>query len=322
MLLLDASYINIGGGKILLDELIKEVENSKIKVLYLLDIRYSNKDLSNSKNKVIYIKSNSFVRFYYYFKFRSKINKIFIFSGIPPIYNFKTNTICFFQNVLFYNKQTNYLKFKYFKIFATNINTWIVQTNYIKQTLSKHINSNNIIIAPFFSINYPTIKNNKVYTDNIKLLYVSSGELHKNHLRLFESFNKFLKIYPKAILTITIDNKHANILNHLQKSYNVRNIGFVNNDILYKEYRENDIFIFPSLNESFGLGLIEANKFNLPILASDLPYVKEILDTPYLFNPYNVDSIFECIINCIETNYKLSTLKINNEIDKIIEIIN
>ena len=76
-----------------------------------------------------------------------------------------------------------------------------------------------------------------------------------------------------------------------------------------------------SLNESFGLGLIEANQHNLPILASDLPYVREIIETPYLFNPYSVDSMFDCIINCIESNYKLSSLTIKNKIDLIIEKI-
>ena len=321
MIFFDASYINVGGGKILLDQLVSEIENSNLKVIYLLDKRYKNKNLYNSKNKVQYIQSNLFIRFYYYYKFYSKINKIFIFSGIPPIYNFKVNTICFFQNVLLLNKKANTFKYLYFKFLSYNINIWVVQTNYIKELLNNHINSNNIIIAPFYqkksNLNLIHLKNK----DEIKILYVSSGEKHKNHLRLFECFNKLITIHPKATLTVTISNTYTSLIEQIGKNKNIRNIGNVDKGLLDQEYTNANIFIFPSINESFGLGLIEANQYNLPILASNLQYVKEIVDTPYLFDPNNVDSMYNCILKCIETNYKPSTLKIKNRIDLIFDLI-
>ena len=322
MLLFDASYINVGGGKVLLDQLINEIENTKVKVIYLIDKRYINNNLKNTNNKVLYIKSSFFIRFIIYFKLKNKINKIFIFSGIPPIYNFQINTFCFFQNVLLLDKNKNVFKYLYFKLFSFNIQTWFVQSNYIKNALYNIIHSKKIISAPFFlNQSYPVNNKKNNNDDEIKLLYVSSGEIHKNHIRLFECFNKLIKIYPKAILTVTISNNYNSLINIINYSKNIRNIGFIDTDLLNNEYHNSNIFIFPSLNESFGLGLIEANQHNLPILASDLPYVREIIETPYLFNPYSVDSMFDCIINCIESNYKLSSLTIKNKIDLIIEKI-
>lgn len=321
MLLFDASYINVGGGKVLLDQLIDQIENTKINTIYLLDKRYINLNLKNTNNKVHYIKSNFFTRFMYYFKFKKNITKIFIFSGVPPVYNFQINTICFFQNVLLLNKNTNLFKYLYFKIFSYNIETWIVQTNYIKNALYNKIHSNKIDVAPFFlNQSYPFSKKNLI-NNEINLLYVSSGEIHKNHLRLFECFNRLIKAYPKATLTVTISNNYKTLIDLINMNKNIRNVGFIDFDLLKQEYSNSNIFIFPSLNESFGLGLIEANQHNLPILASDLPYVKEIIDTPYLFNPYSVDSMYNCILNCINTNYILSTLTIKNELDIIIEKI-
>lgn len=43
-------------------------------------------------------------------------------------------------------------------------------------------------------------------------------------------------------------------------------------------YKKVDVMLFPSYIETFGLPLTEAASFGLPIIASDLPYAKEVLD--------------------------------------------
>lgn len=57
-------------------------------------------------------------------------------------------------------------------------------------------------------------------------------------------------------------------------------------------YKNALALIHPSLSEGFGLPLIEAAYFRLPIIASDIAVFREILGSCYIsFNPYNVEDI-------------------------------
>jgi glycosyltransferase involved in cell wall biosynthesis len=49
------------------------------------------------------------------------------------------------------------------------------------------------------------------------------------------------------------------------------------NSVVYL-YKNIDILLFPSYIETLGLPLIEAASLGLPVLASDLPFAKEVLD--------------------------------------------
>ena len=63
MLLIDAIYINTGGGKILLDYLIEELEKTDKQIFYLLDKRIEKeKYVVKSTNVILYLKSGFFDR--------------------------------------------------------------------------------------------------------------------------------------------------------------------------------------------------------------------------------------------------------------------
>ena len=81
--------------------------------------------------------------------------------------------------------------------------------------------------------------------------------------------------------------------------------------------------IYPSLNESFGLPLIEAAQLDLVIIASDLPYVNEIISNYYSFNPLDINDIslnVEKVLNLIKPN--TATLRIKSEELALINYIN
>src|SRR3989442_6683798 len=62
-------------------------------------------------------------------------------------------------------------------------------------------------------------------------------------------------------------------------------------------YAESDIFVFPSLAESFGLPLVEAMATGLPIVASDLSICREICGEAALyFNPLEPTDLAEKIV--------------------------
>lgn len=64
-----------------------------------------------------------------------------------------------------------------------------------------------------------------------------------------------------------------------------------------KLYQENDVFIFPSLVESFGHPLVEAMASGLAIVASDIPICREICgEAAVYFDPLNPDDLAEKIL--------------------------
>jgi glycosyltransferase involved in cell wall biosynthesis len=68
--------------------------------------------------------------------------------------------------------------------------------------------------------------------------------------------------------------------------------------------------VFPSLSESFGLGLVEAMEVGCPIAASDLPYARDVAqDAAAYFNPKNPKSIAEVLINLLQDKTKVTLIK-------------
>ena len=60
-------------------------------------------------------------------------------------------------------------------------------------------------------------------------------------------------------------------------------------------YLSSRALIYPSLSESFGLPLIEAKIFNLPILASELDFVRDVCSPVFSFDPNSPLSISNAV---------------------------
>ena len=57
--------------------------------------------------------------------------------------------------------------------------------------------------------------------------------------------------------------------------------------------------IYPSINESLGLPLLEAKLKKLPIIASDMDFVYDVCSPISTFNPYSAKDIYEKISELI-----------------------
>ena len=88
-------------------------------------------------------------------------------------------------------------------------------------------------------------------------------------------------------------------------------------------YQASRALVFPSLIESMGLPLIEANMFGIKVLSSDLPYSHEILNPPIVFDPYETKEIAKTMELFINGRYDgiIQSLKIENKIEELIKKI-
>ena len=81
--------------------------------------------------------------------------------------------------------------------------------------------------------------------------------------------------------------------------------------------------IYPSLYESFGLGLVEAAAMNVPVYASQKDYVMDVIKPSGTFDPHSIVEIRKTIEFCFTKDYNQSVeLRINNGLDSLENIIN
>ena len=111
------------------------------------------------------------------------------------------------------------------------------------------------------------------------------------------------------------------INNEINQGTKIINLGILNQQDLHAEYLKTDVVIFPSLGESLGLGLIEACAYNIPIFASDLEYVHEIVKPSAIFDPSSQKSILKTLSLTKDYLPIKPKLKISNKIHEIFDLI-
>ena len=129
--------------------------------------------------------------------------------------------------------------------------------------------------------------------------------------------------YPNVNLILTVEEKYIHLIklidHFISLGVKITNLGF--NNSIENMYTSADICIYPSFNESFGLGLIEAAQADLPIICTNSAYALEIVTPACTFNPNIVDSIFNCLINYKSIQNMQSELRIENQLEKIITLL-
>lgn len=330
MILLDAIFINNSGGRVLLDYLVEEAHKSGLDFYYLLDSRVKGAYPFLQENKVSYLPGSFKVRHSFYKGKESAYQTILCFGNLPPSIKTKARVFTYFHNVLFAEGTSNFsMKSKFlwmikrivFKNLIKNTQFWMVQSEEVKSLMIKKWNlpSDNLLIRPF----YPELpfSNEEIKLEQDSFLFVSDGNLHKNHANLLSAFKKLCQIHPQAKLILTISKNYPQLLEEIEALQNqgldIENLGIVKRSELYKYYKKYSCLVYPSLKESFGLGLIEAASVKMPIIASNLPYVFAVANPVATFNPENVESIFESMKWFIDNKPEAVAAKAQNLIDTI-----
>lgn len=332
MILLDALYVNEGGAKVLLDYLVKDIEKNKLDVFYLFDDRCKDSYHEISIERKIYLKPSFFQRYKFYKKNESSISKVLCFGNLPPNIRLKATVYTYFHNLIYLDIPKEFslkeqmkfkLKIKILKLIAKNTNYWIVQSSLVRQKLHQkfHFDIESILQLPFYpqySVVDMSVRKRLTY------IYVSNGTPHKNHIRLINIFCKFFNQYKKGKLILTINEDYPDLLKIINEKensgYPIHNIGFVDRNCLQEWYLKTDFLIFPSLTESFGLGLIEAIECGCKVIGADLAYTYEVCEPSIVFNPLDDKSFFEAFEKSLNTDIKMSIPKIKNNINELINI--
>ena len=156
---------------------------------------------------------------------------------------------------------------------------------------------------------YPDIK--KPY-----ILFVGQIQPRKNIVRLVEAFEMLARQHGGSGLRLIIAGSHGwnntEIYKRIAESPVRKNIvvtGAVPDELLPTLYANAEVFVLPSLQEGFGIPLIEAAACGIPIVTSNCSSMKEIVgDAGVLVDPKNSEAIAEGIQEALQ-NKELYTKK-------------
>lgn len=117
------------------------------------------------------------------------------------------------------------------------------------------------------------------------ILFVGSLTPRKAPDVLIKAMSLVLRCCPDSQLLFVGDGYYRNDLETLAKEYgileNITFMGFVNDDTKKLCYSTSDVFVLPSRSEGFGIVLLEASAYGLPLVVSNLEVFHSVVQDGY-----------------------------------------
>lgn len=330
---IDAYNIRAGGGVTHILEILKNVvpEKYNFEKVIIWAPDYTLKQIEN-KNWLIKVESkflnSSTLKRYLWKIFLSRLEykkykiDILLVPGGTYLGNFRPfitinqNLLPFESNeIKRYGLSPNFLKFHILKLFQCitnrNSNGIIFLTNYAMNkvlNVCKLSNKNYRIIPHGVSERFdynPTERSFRNFDDfskesPFKILYISSIEIYKHQWVVIEAIRILYENGYNVKLTLvgpkgSGSKKLENILQGIKPEL-IEYIGLASYETIQNLYLNADIGIFASSCETFGMILTESMSCGLPLAASNMSAIPDVLsDAGLYFNPENALEIAEAI---------------------------
>lgn len=232
--------------------------------------------------------------------------KIVIF--VHEQFNIETKSLitgCFMRAI-------NFILFSCAKVIVVNSRStgeWInTFGNFAKKTIKMYP-----VINKSKGFNIRNQNNQKLLkrkANEINILCVANIRRNKGQIVLLEA----LKILKNINISICFAGiiKEEIYFDELNKFVGANNMGkqilfagYLENEELEKAYKEADIFVLPTLKEGFGMVLIEAMAYGLPVIASNVGGIPEVVEhgkNGLLVPPKDPHKLAEAIKTLIEDN--------------------
>lgn len=323
---IDASRMNLEAStgvefysKYIIASILRELKSKKLDLEILLytpkklDIAFPESDFHEYKERVIPCpRMWTQIRLAYEL-FVNPPDILFVPSHVIPLYHPK-KTVTMIHDVAFkYTKKAysfasyNYLNFA--AMFACKFAYKIlVPTNAVMQDLVKFYNCDPkkifVVHHGFEAPKMPDISDKQekeilarfgVKPDLKYIFFVGRLEEKKNLVSLIESFAKFSKKHKNHKLLLC--GKRGLGFKKIWKAVEKNDLwskvlmpGYIEDDEKYVLMKNCDFVVLPSLQEGFGFPLLEAFYYKKPIIASDIPTLREIAENAAKFvDPKKID---------------------------------
>ncbi len=177
-----------------------------------------------------------------------------------------------------------------------------------------------LLARPENDIKYLTLEKYKIKKSY--LMYTGGDDYRKNIENLIRAFELSGSVVHKNFQLIIVcklhnKNHYLSIIAKLNLQDKVILTDYVTDDELITLYNNASAFIFPSMYEGFGLPLLEAMQFDLPIATGNASSMPEIVgDAALLFDPINIEEIANSINRILLDEELREQLKKNAKLQK------
>lgn len=242
-------------------------------------------------------------------------NTVLCFHGLPPLLSNQAKIIVILQNRLYlapnlpsgYRLKTRLrLTVERFvsRIFRHRVTEYIVQTPSMQHAVLQWYGARGpgqpeVRVLPFVEAQHsPPEQNGMVPVWDF--VYVADGEAHKNHRTLLAAWQLLARDGLHPSLALTLSTRDMALKQELaaltdKAGLRIKDLGQMSHENVLSLYATARAMIFPSTSESFGLPLIEATHAGLPILASELDYVRDVCNPVQTFDPTSPVSIARAV---------------------------
>jgi glycosyltransferase involved in cell wall biosynthesis len=135
--------------------------------------------------------------------------------------------------------------------------------------------------------------------------FLGSHRVHKNLEGLLQAWRLALKDIPDDKLLVVSGSSSKRLSPAAQEAMAAINAdkervvftGYLSSGAVRRHYQDSDAFIFPSIAEGFGIPVLEAFHYEIPLLCSDRSSLAEVAgDAALFFDPTSVRSMADAII--------------------------
>ena len=313
-----APNVHTGGGFVLLRALLLTWPMS-VPLIAVLDARARNRLHLPKDAKVSWVVASTASRLAAELSLRRMLSAgdiIFCFHGLPLLFSSAAQVVVFLQNRLYLesNLSSQYkwktrlrLAFERFlsRAFRHRVSQYIVQTPAMQRAVMQWLASLGqerapvVKVMPFVDA-LPGPREHINSAPEWDFVYAADGEAHKNHRVLLAAWQLLAQEGLRPSLALTLGSRDQALTRQIETAtmsagLRITNLGQMPREDVLSLYASARAMIFPSTSESFGLPLVEAAHLGLPILASELDFVRDVCVPAQIFDPVSPVSIVRAV---------------------------
>lgn len=322
----------MGGAYMILNHFVDRLVAKQVEFVLLKDERCPKLDSEEGVPHLEVMSSATKVRDAYYRAHRNEFHSVLCLGNIPPCIKMPCKVHTYIHNVSLLKIPTDYpivwkakawLKRAFIRHYAGNTDTWVVQTSNTANLVREYLPCKNkeVLIYPFYRISDALKAKENCKREDY--CFIGEHTNAKGHEYLIEAWRMLARNKFQGVLHLTCSSERivpaieaakaegANIVNH----------GFVPFSEVVKIYKRCKATIYPSLNESLGLGIIEAAEAGCDVIGCDLPYMHSVCKPSEVFDVKNAQAIVDAVTQYENANSPKTKLIIRDLADELIEVL-
>lgn len=332
MLLVDALHINTGGALMILNHFVDRLVAMNVDFILLKDDRCPRLRSEEDSNRFITMSCSELSRRRFYKSHRHDFGAVFCLGNVPPILRMPCPVHTYIHNVSLLAIPVDYptkmkvkafIKRAYLNMCARYTDSWIVQTTNTADLVRQHLPTKNkqVLLYPFYFM--PKGVCDSAVGNRTDYAFIGEYTNAKGHQYLIDAWVKLARkgLCPTLHLT-TIAPELKEQLGYAEaQGAKIVNHGKIPFQEVLDIYRQSKAIIYPSLNESLGLGIIEAAEAGCDVIGCDLPYLHSVCKPSGTFLPQSAESIVDAVMKYESGESPKTVLTIRDMADDLIKFL-